>query len=228
MERHLPSGALMLTLSRGRVAVSSNSWASAAAEGFKVSPARETGTGSVGLTDGMLAGAPVVDALAEVLPVLTATSEELRLVEDATVVSVAVVEPPFVAEALLELSEEANVLLSAIMTLLLETVPGEIEVVAELSSSTDVVLLLTLTMLLLVTEVELGEDTDVSLFAAVVLLLVTKVVLDLIKSDSIDVVPLTTALLLLPVVKAELAEEADELFSSMIALLPLIGVVVEL
>lgn len=74
----------------------------------------------------------MVDALAEVLSVLTATSEELNLVEDATAASVAVVEPRFVAEALLELSEEADVLLSAMMTLLLEAVLSEVKVVVEL------------------------------------------------------------------------------------------------
>jgi hypothetical protein len=51
--RHFPLGARISTLEKTRVAVSSRSWASAAAVGFRVPPALDTGTGSVGLKVGI-------------------------------------------------------------------------------------------------------------------------------------------------------------------------------
>lgn len=50
-EMHWPLGARIETALNARVAVSSRWFASAAAEGFSVPPARETGTGSVGLAE---------------------------------------------------------------------------------------------------------------------------------------------------------------------------------
>jgi hypothetical protein len=52
MKRQFPSEDLIWNLVKGRVAVASNSWASAAAAGFKVPPAPFTGTGVVGLAEG--------------------------------------------------------------------------------------------------------------------------------------------------------------------------------
>jgi hypothetical protein len=53
-ERHWPLAALMLAPVKARVAASSRSCASAAAEGWRTPPARETGTGVVGLVLGIL------------------------------------------------------------------------------------------------------------------------------------------------------------------------------
>jgi hypothetical protein len=50
---HWPLGARISTLEKVRVAVVSRWWALAAAEGLRVPPARETGTGVVGLVVGM-------------------------------------------------------------------------------------------------------------------------------------------------------------------------------
>lgn len=57
---HCPLGARISTLAKARVAVPSRLCASAAAEGLRVPPAREIGTGVVGLVVGMALPAPAL------------------------------------------------------------------------------------------------------------------------------------------------------------------------